>query len=94
VDHVSSSGTTYVIASTSSSTHSKIPHSRAHHRVGTNLAVFTTTFDTLVAILVKIGKVLPEFLVSGMDDVSIFDRSELGGQSADSVDVEFVLVRL
>jgi hypothetical protein len=29
-----------------------------------------------------------------MDDVSIFDRSELGGQSADSVDVEFVLVRL
>jgi hypothetical protein len=29
-----------------------------------------------------------------MDDVSIFDGSELGRQSADGGDVEFVLVRL
>ena len=94
VDHVSSSGTTHVISSTSSSTHSKIPHSRAEHGVGANLAVFTTTFDTLVAVLVKIGKVLPEFLVSGMNKVSILNGGKLAGQGADSGNVEFVLVRL
>lgn len=93
-DHVSSPGTTYVISSTSSSTHSKIPHSRAEHGVGANLTVFTTTFDTLVAVLVKIGKVLPEFLVSGMNKVSVLNGGKLAGQGADSGNVEFVLVRL
>jgi hypothetical protein len=59
------------------------------HGVRADLAILATTLDTLIAILVKIGKVLPEFLVSGMDNISI-----LGSQGADGGNVEFVLVGL
>lgn len=65
-----------------------------NHRVRDDLAILATTFDTLIAILVKIGKVFPELLVSGMDNISILDGGELGSQGADGGNVEFVLVGL
>jgi hypothetical protein len=67
-------------------------HSSHSHGVRANLAILTTTLDSFVAILVQIGEVLPQFLVSSMDDVSILDGGELGSQSADGGNMEFVLV--
>lgn len=67
-------------------------HSRHSHRIRANLAILATTLDSFVAILVQVGEVLPQFLVSSMDNVSILDRGELGSQSANGGNVEFVLM--
>ena len=59
-----------------------------------DFAVLAAAFDALVAVLVQVGEILPEFLVSSVHDVAIFDGGELGSQGADCGDVEFVLVGL
>jgi hypothetical protein len=62
--------------------------------VGPDLSVFTPAFDAFVRILVQVGKVLPEFLVCRIDDVSVLDGGELVGQISNGGDVELVLMRL
>ena len=62
--------------------------------MGPNFAVLPAAFDAFVTVLVKIGEVLPKFLVRCIDNVSVFDGSELGRQVPDGGDVELVLVRL
>jgi hypothetical protein len=56
--------------------------------------VFATAFDAFVGVLVQVGKVLPQFLVGGIDDVSVLDRGELGCQLPDGGNVKFVLMGL
>jgi len=63
-------------------------------RMGADFTVLPSTFDALVAVLVKIGKVLPQLLVSSMNDISIFDGGELGCQGSNCGNVEFVLMGL
>jgi hypothetical protein len=90
-DHASPAGTCHT--ESSSSTYAKISHSRVQsHGIRADFAILATTLDTFVAILIQIGEVLPELLIGGMDDVSVLDGSELGGQSTDCSNVEFVLV--
>jgi hypothetical protein len=43
---------------------------------GANFAVLATTFDTLVAVLVKIGEV--KLLVGSRDNVPVLNRCKLG----------------
>ena len=62
--------------------------------VGADFAVFSAALDTLVAVLVKVGEVLPKFLVDCIDDVSILNGSKLCRQVPDCGDVELVLVGL
>ena len=57
-------------------------------------AVLTTAFDTFVAILVQFGEVFPQFFISRMYDIAIFDGGELRQKSSKSSDVKFVLVSL
>jgi len=47
--------------------------------VRADFAVLAAAFDALVAVLVQVGEILPEFFVSGVHDVAIFDGGELGG---------------
>jgi hypothetical protein len=62
--------------------------------VRADLSVFSAAFDAFVGVLVEVGKILPEFLVGGVDDVSIFDGGELGCEITDGGCVKFVLMRL
>jgi hypothetical protein len=62
--------------------------------IGPDFTIFTATFDALIGILVKIGKVFPELFVSGMDDIAVLDGSEFSRQSPDGGGVEFILMRL
>lgn len=59
-----------------------------------NFSILSSTLNALVTIFVKIGKVLPKFLVGGIDKVTIFNGCKLGSKIADGRCVEFVLVRL
>ena len=59
-----------------------------------DFAVLAAAFDALVAVLVQIGEVLPQFLIAGVYDVTILDRGELRCEGADGGDVEFVLMGL
>ena len=65
---------------------------RRSHGVRADLAVLATTLDSLVTVLVQVGEVLPQLLVSSMDNVAVLDGGELGCQCANGRDVEFVLV--
>jgi hypothetical protein len=47
------------------------------HAISANLPVFASTLDSLVRVLVEVGKVLPYFFVSGVDYVAVFDGCEL-----------------
>lgn len=47
-----------------------------------NFAVFATTFDTFVAVLVEVGKVFPELLVCLADWVAVLIRGKLGSERA------------
>jgi len=59
-----------------------------------DFAIFAAALDAFVAVLVKVGEVLPKFLVGYIDNVTVLDGSELGRQVPDCGDVEFVLVGL
>lgn len=59
-----------------------------------DLAVLAAAFDALVAVLVERSEVLPELLVSVGDFVAVGHGGEFGGEVADDVGVEFVLVLL
>jgi hypothetical protein len=78
-DHVAPTSSWHAISSSTTS-------------VRADLAVLSTTLDTLITILIQIGEVLPQFLVGSMNDVSILNRSELGCQSTDGGNMKFVLM--
>jgi hypothetical protein len=59
-----------------------------------DLAILPAAFNSLIGILVKIGKVLPQFFVSSVDNLAVLNGSEFGRQVPDGGGVEFVLMRL
>lgn len=59
-----------------------------------DFAVLPSAFDPFVAVLVKIGKIFPNFFVSSGNNISILNRSKLVGQAADCGNMKFVLMRL
>jgi hypothetical protein len=92
-DHVTASRAAKTISSRSTDT--QISHTGVErHWAGTYFAVLTSTFDSFVAVFVQVGKVLPYLFISSMNDITIFDGSELRGESSDCGDMEFVLVGL
>lgn len=71
----------------------QVPHGRVEsHGVRSYFSIFASAFDTFVAVLVEVGEVFPELFIGGVDDVSVFDRSEFLGQGANGSDVKFVLM--
>jgi hypothetical protein len=79
--------------------HDQVPHPRVQRhgagaRAHADFAVLAAAPDTLIAVLVQVGKVLPELLVGRMDDVAVLDGGELASQGPDGGNVEFVLVGL
>lgn len=62
--------------------------------MGSYFPIFSTAFDAFVAVLVEIGKILPQFLVSGINNVSMLDGGKLRRQVPDGDNMELVLVRL
>jgi len=67
---------------------------RRSFRVGADFSVLATAFDTLIAVLVQVGEILPQLFIGGPDDVPVFDRGKFGSQITDSLSMEFVLVGL
>lgn len=59
-----------------------------------DFTMLSTTLDSLVAVFVQVGKVLPQVPVGLGDCVVVRQGSKLVGESRDSVDMELVLVRL
>lgn len=62
--------------------------------VRADFSVFSSALDTFVGVLVEVGKILPEFFVGSVDDVSILNGGELGCEITDGRCMEFVLMRL
>jgi hypothetical protein len=56
--------------------------------------VLSAALDTLVAVLVQVGEILPQFFVGGMHDIAVFNGGELVRQSADGIAVESIVVHL
>ena len=59
-----------------------------------NSAILATTLDALVAVFVKGGEVVPEFLVLRRNVVAFMYRGKASGESLQRFGVEFVLMGL
>ena len=57
-----------------------------------DFAVLASTFDSFITILIQYSEILLEFLIIGIDDVSILDRSEFYSESAKHHAMELILV--
>lgn len=58
------------------------------------LSIFSSTLDTLVAVLVQTGKISPETSVICRHDFQVWHIRKPNGQIAESCCMEFILMRL